>query len=96
MKIDNKFNVELLKDLSSPAKFKREQQLKYAAQQFEAMFLSMMLHEMRKGMIRSKLFRRAPGEDMVMAMLDQEMAKVWASQGGVGLSDALFEQLRNL
>ena len=95
MRIDDLLNSQALSNLSSPQDFRKEEQLRTASQQFEAMFLSMMLHQMRKGMMKSKLFKRDPGENIMMGLLDQEIAKVWASQNGVGLSDAIFEQLKD-
>ena len=96
MRIEDRFNAELLKNVSSPQKFKSEQALKKEAQQLEAMFLNMMLNEMRKSVMKSSLVPKGPGHDMVMSLLDQEMAKVWSSQGGVGIADMIFQQLKDL
>ena len=96
MRIDDRLRSEMLKSLSSPDKYKSQQALRKTAQQFEAMFLSMMLSEMRKGVMKSSLIPKGPGHDMVMSLLDQEMAKAWASQGGIGIADMIFQQLEDL
>ncbi len=96
MRIDDRMRAEMLKKLSSPQAYKNEQMLRQAAQKFEAMFLSMMLNEMRKGVMKSSLIPKGPGHDMVMNLLDQEMAKAWASQGGIGIADTIFQQLKEL
>ena len=96
MRIDDRFKSQLMKNISSPQKFKNEEALRKTAQQFEAMFLSMMLNEMRKGVMKSSLIPKGPGHDMIMSLLDQEMAKAWASQGGIGIADMIFQQLKDL
>ena len=34
------------------------------------------------------------GEEMFTGMLDQERAKTWSQEGGVGLANLLFQQMK--
>ena len=69
--------------------------LKEAARQFEMIFLDMMMKSMRKA---------APGESMFdseatrtfTSVLDQELSRKLADQGGLGLADLLVKQLSQL
>jgi peptidoglycan hydrolase FlgJ len=62
-----------------------------AAQQFEALFMQMVLKSMRDATPKSGLFD-SPANDMYTGMLDQQMAAKM-SQGGTGLTDVLVQQL---
>ena len=68
------------------------QKLREVAQDFEAVFMSMVLKEMRgtqeKGMLHGGL-----GEDFFTEMLDEEFAKAISKRGGTGIGDMLFQQL---
>ena len=72
-------------------------QLKEAAQQLEAVFLGMMLEEMGKTVDTSGgLFPATPGNEMYQEWFRKEVAKQWASSGGVGLSDLAYRSVGNL
>jgi len=68
-------------------------QLKEAAQDFEAIFLTMILKNMRKSMPQSNLFGNGPGADIYSGMFDENIAKTVASKGGIHLSDTIIESL---
>ena len=67
--------------------------LKEAAQDFEAIFLTMILKNMRKSMPQSNLFGNGPGADIYSGMFDENIAKTVASKGGIHLSDTIIESL---
>jgi flagellar protein FlgJ len=62
-----------------------------AAQQFEALFIQMMMKSMRDAIPTSGLMS-SRDTDFYQSMLDQQWSQVMASRG-IGLADALVEQL---
>lgn len=80
-----------LDDLRAEARTAPDKALKAAAQQFEAVFLNMMLKSMRDatpqdGMLDSEQTK------MFTGMLDQQLAQDMASRG-IGLADVMVRQL---
>ncbi|PCF94023.1 flagellar assembly peptidoglycan hydrolase FlgJ [Vreelandella nigrificans] len=63
-----------------------------AAQQFEALFIQMMVKSMRDATPASGLLN-SRDTDFYQSMLDQQWSQVMASRG-IGLADALVEQLQ--
>ncbi len=72
---------------------KDDAKLKATCKDMEAMFLNMMMADMRKTVQKSNLVDTST-EDMMTSMLDSEMTKNMASAGGMGLADMLYRQLR--
>ena len=72
---------------------KDDTKLKKTCQDMEAMFLNMMMADMRKTVQKSKLVDDSK-EDIMTSMLDGEMTKNMAKAGGMGLADMLYRQLR--
>jgi flagellar protein FlgJ len=84
-------DTQSLEQLRAQAKNSPDQALKTAAQQFESVFLNMMLKSMREaspqdGMLDSDQTR------MFTGMLDQQLAQSMSSRG-VGLADIMVKQL---
>lgn len=77
-----------------PGKAKEEAKLQDACQQFEKMFLTQMMKQMRKAGPKGGMFGKAAGSDQFADMLDQERAKQWSQNGGVGLAQMMFEQMK--
>lgn len=77
-----------------PSQAKEEAKLKEACQQFEEMFLTQMMKQMRKSAPKGGLFKGGQAQKQFEGMLDQERAKAWASDGGVGMAQMLFEQMK--
>jgi flagellar protein FlgJ len=95
------FNPEPLRQAAgnTPGRAKEEGKLKDACQQFEQMYLQQMLGEMRKCSGKEKGAGGGAGgggqqDDMFQGMLDQERAKAWSQEGGVGLANMLFQQMK--
>jgi flagellar protein FlgJ len=79
----------------APSKKQDETKLKDACQQFESLFLSQMLKEMKKSI------PKADGEgnkekDTYEDMMYEEVAKSMASSGGVGMANILYQQMKDL
>ncbi len=72
---------------------KDDAKLKATCKDMEAVFLNMMMADMRKTVQKSNLVDTST-EDMMTSMLDSEMTKNMASAGGMGLADMLYRQLR--
>lgn len=67
--------------------------LRQAAQQFEALFMNMVLKSMRKTTFDSGLFSNNQSR-MYTSIFDQEISQLFAKRG-IGLADALVRQLKN-
>jgi flagellar protein FlgJ len=84
-------DAKSLDQLRAQAKRSPDQALKAAAQQFESVFINMMLKSMREatpqnGMLDSEQTKLYTG------MLDQQLAQNMASRG-IGLADIMVKQL---
>lgn len=80
-----------LDSLRAQAKQSPDKALKAAAQQFEAVFLNMMLKSMRDATPQDGMFDNEQTK-MFTGMLDQQFAQNMASKG-VGLADIMVKQL---
>ena len=67
--------------------------LKAAAQQFEALFLQLVLKSMREATPREGLFDSDQSR-MYESLLDQQLSQVLASKKGTGLAEVIERQLR--
>jgi flagellar protein FlgJ len=86
------FDMSSLAGLKGAARKDDPKALKAAAQQFEAMFMQMVLKSMRdatprEGMLDSEQTR------MYEQLLDQQLGQVLASRGSLGLSNMIEKQL---
>ena len=71
-----------------------EKKLKQATEDFESIFLKMMIDSMDKTVDRKKSpFYGGHAEEIFRGMLNEERAKDMSKNGGVGLSKMLYEQL---
>lgn len=69
-----------------------DQALKGAAQQFEQVFLNMMLKSMREATPQDGMFDSEQTK-MFTGMLDQQLAQSMSSGHGIGLADVMVRQL---
>ena len=79
--------------LKSNAKADEAGSLKEVAQQFESIFINMMLQSMRKATERSGLMD-SDAAQTYESMFDQELALHLSEQGGLGVADALERQMQ--
>ncbi|MEE4639221.1 MAG: flagellar assembly peptidoglycan hydrolase FlgJ [Wenzhouxiangella sp.] len=63
------------------------------AQQFEALFIQLMLKSMRDAGIKSELFNSSQ-MDRYMELYDRQIALDMARNGGIGLADVMVEQMQ--
>ena len=84
-------DTQSLEQLRAQAKNSPDQALKAAAQQFESVFLNMMLKSMREATPQDGIFDSEQTK-IFTGMLDQQLAQNMASRG-VGLADIMVKQL---
>ena len=77
----------------SPAATGSLAQIKKAAQDYEGVFVSQMLGQMFEGIPTDGMFGGGQGEQMFRSLMVDEYGKKIASQGGVGLADAVTREL---
>ncbi len=66
--------------------------LRAVAQQFESLFLGMMVKSMRDASIGDQLFN-SNAQNTYLEMYDKELSLSLSSQGGIGLADTIVRQL---
>ena len=79
--------------LKSNAKADESGSVKEVAQQFESIFINMMLQSMRKATERSGLMD-SDAAQTYESMFDQELALHLSEQGGFGVAEALERQIQ--
>lgn len=84
-------DTQSLEQLRAQAKRTPDQALKAAAQQFESVFLNMMLKSMRDATPQEGMFDSEQTK-MFTGMLDQQLAQSMSSRG-IGLADIMVKQL---
>lgn len=67
-------------------------ELKKAVAEFESLFINQMLKTMRESVLKGDMFHGGNGEEVYSSMLDEELSRVMASAGGIGLHKVLLEQ----
>lgn len=86
------FDFNSLADLKAKAGSRPAESTRDVAQQFESLFLNLMLKEMRKSVTRSGLL----GSDAMETyeqMFDQQIALGMSRAGGIGLAPFIEQQL---
>jgi len=68
-------------------------QMKEVAEKFEAMFLSQALQPMFANIKPESPFGGGPGDDIWRSMQVDEYGKAIAKSGGIGIADAVMEQM---
>lgn len=85
-------DVKGIGDLRLKAKLDNTEGIRIAAQQFEALFMNMMLKSMREAVPKSGLFD-SNQTDLFTGILDQQTSQKLAASHGIGLADMLVKQL---
>jgi flagellar protein FlgJ len=91
-KINSDFADKLATETEKAKASKDDVKLKKTCQDMEAVFLNIMMTNMRKTVQKSKLVDTSQ-EDTMQSMLDSEITKNMAKAGGMGLADMLYRQL---
>ncbi|MBI5682875.1 MAG: peptidoglycan DD-metalloendopeptidase family protein [Deltaproteobacteria bacterium] len=69
----------------------KDRELDKAASEFESVFIYYMLKTMRESVMKADLFGDNKAEEMYRGMLDEEISKVIAKAGGIGLKDTIIK-----
>lgn len=69
-------------------------QLRQVSKDFEAIFLQMMLKEMRNSVQRSGLMGNSQATQFFESMQDEQLSHKLADAGGIGIGDILYKQLQ--
>ena len=70
-----------------------EGKLKKACGDFESIFISQLLKEMRKSIPKSGLLDGGGQQDMYLSLFDEELSKSLAKRGGIGLGKILYQNI---
>ncbi len=90
-KIDN--SSTKIKTMTDAEVAQRNQEIKDASVQLEAIFLKLMYNEMWKTVPKSGLFGDSNAMDIYRDMYNEELTKKAAEGGGIGLADFIYGQL---
>ena len=72
------------------------EQVRQAAEEFEAVFISQMLAPMFESLENDEYFGGGPGEEIYRSMLTEHYGKSIARAGGLGLADAVQREIIRL
>jgi flagellar protein FlgJ len=78
----------------APDKAKNLEQLRQSAREFEAIYINEMYKAMRKNVPDGSLLKKSLSTEMFQEMLDMEMARTTASGKGMGIGEAMYDQLK--
>ena len=68
-------------------------ELEEACAEFESLFINLVMKQMRQSVVKSGLIDGGMGEEFFTGMLDEEISRQAAVRQGMGLKEALIEQL---
>ena len=72
---------------------KDDKKLKETCQEFESLFVSMMMKEMRKTVPDGGLLSSSFATDTYQDMFDEEISKAASRGNGIGIADAMYRQI---
>ena len=73
-----------------------DKELKAAALKFESYFINRMFTEMRRTINRdNSVIPESHAERIFTQMLDEQVSQTLAESGGIGIAQALYEQMRH-
>jgi len=81
--------------LRASAQPRGEAEIRKAAEEFEALFVSQLTSYMFAGLESDGPFGAGPGESIYRNMLSEEFGKAAARAGGFGIADAVYRELMN-
>ena len=82
-----------VKTMTAEEVAKRNQEIRDASVQLEAIMLKMMFTEMWKTVPKDELFKDDNAMEIYRDMYNEELTKVAAEGGGIGLADFIYKQL---
>ena len=99
--INDQMNLNSLSDqrqsrVSSGENLQNVDQIKKLSEEFEAIFLEIVLKSMRDSVQKSDFIDGGNGEEIFRSMLDSEYSKSLASQRSTGLAESIEKHLLGL
>lgn len=85
--------TDKVKTMTAEEVEKRNQEIKEASVQLEAIMLKLMYNEMWKTVPKNKLFGDDNAMEIYRDMYNEELTKIAAEGGGIGLADFIYKQL---
>lgn len=82
-----------VKTMSAEEVAKRNKEIKDASVQLEAIMLKMMFTEMWKTVPKDELFKDDNAMEIYRDMYNEELTRIAAEGGGIGLADFIYKQL---
>jgi flagellar protein FlgJ len=70
-----------------------QDRLKKTCQEFESLFVSQMMQQMRRTIPEDGIIGRSQAEKIYTGLLDNEIAKTVSQRQGVGLARMMYEQM---
>lgn len=92
MKIDK--GVSLKQKPAAERAAEQDKQLREAAKMYEQHFMREMVKAMRQSVQESDLTQSSFGEKIWREQLDNQYVENWGERGGVGLSDMIYEHVK--
>ncbi len=90
---DKARQLKLQSSAGTVADDKQRQKLKKISQDFEGLFVGMMMKSMRETVGKDKLTGGGHGDEVYLSMLDQEYAAAAVKRGGLGLAQQIEKEL---
>jgi peptidoglycan hydrolase FlgJ len=85
-----------LRSIQKSSEKQKPEALRKVCQDFESIFISQMMQQMRQTVPKDGLFSGGQAEEIYTSMMDSEMAKTISQERGMGLADVLYRQLSAL
>ena len=89
----DKLEAKTIKKMTPAEVAQRNQEIKEASVQLEALLLKMMYNEMWKTVPKNELFGSSNAMEIYRDMYNEEITKKAAEGGGIGLADYIYKQL---
>lgn len=90
------FTVPLPGNNVAPSQHKQDLELMKQCKEFESVLINQMFKQMRPKTQDEDLFGSTKDREMFNSMLDEERSKVWSQEGGMGLANIMFQQMKNI
>jgi flagellar protein FlgJ len=87
---------QLSESATSAVSVEEREKLKKLSQEFESVFLDLVMQSMRKTIQKSELTDGGAGEEVFRSMLDQEYSKIISQQNLTGIAGTIEKDLLKL
>lgn len=78
----------------TPTSGEQDQQIRNVANLYEQQFLNEMVKAMRNTVQQDGILKPSFAQKLYEGQLDQQYVDVWSQRGGVGLSDIIYQQIK--